>query len=125
VTASLPRDERGWRIPREGTKSHHLYQLLILGYSAAEICNLYHEDYNTSSIKVLIHNIRRPNSHNFAANQWYQNNNKRAREILKKSRSSPDRKGYSNYVKKLVKALGISFTEAVALEKKYDGSSSK
>jgi hypothetical protein len=32
------RDERGWMIPRAGTRRRAVYDALVLGISAAEIC---------------------------------------------------------------------------------------
>lgn len=110
----MKRDYRGWRIPRTGTRSWEIYQLLHNDFKAGEIIKLFQEDKCHTSIRVLISQIMHPAKHNKWSNDWQKNNPKRAKEIAKNSKHVP----YSKYVKKLVKVLGISHTEAVELERK-------
>lgn len=35
-----PRDERGWMVPREGTKRRQVYDALVMGRRASEIMQL-------------------------------------------------------------------------------------
>lgn len=111
---SNPRDERGWRVPRFGNRSWKIYQLMLLGLRDKEIAVLFKEDYNTSSVKVLASTIRHPDRKNEAQNQWAKDNPGKIRATIRVGRKTI----YSSYVRKLVKVLGITFTEAVALERK-------
>ncbi len=110
------RDDRGWRIPREGTKSKKIYNLLNHGYPSQYIIAVIPGD--SSSTRVLIHNIKHPESHNKTNNNWYKKNTEAAKAINKKSlmRKEPGKK-YSKFVVKLTRVLGISYTEAVELER--------
>lgn len=106
------RDECGWRIPRKGSKSEQIYDLLIAGFRTKEIYNLFQQDRNNSSIGVLISRIRQPEKHNKWSNNWIKANpRKRVAQVRINS-------NYSPYVRKLVRALEISYTEAVDLERK-------
>ena len=108
------RDYRGWRIPRPGTRSWEIYQLLHHGFKTGEIVKLFQEDRYHTSIPVLISRIMHPDKHNQWSNNWQRNNPKRAKEIAKNSKHVP----YSKHVRKLKRVLGISYTEAVELERK-------
>ncbi len=55
---SQPRNELGWRVPHEGTKSHLIYQFLYDGLSASQIHALMGGSY--SSVGVLIFKIKHP-----------------------------------------------------------------
>jgi hypothetical protein len=55
---SNPRNELGWRVPRDGTKSHLIYQFLYDGLSTAQIHALMGGSY--SSVGVLIFKIKHP-----------------------------------------------------------------
>lgn len=111
-----PRDERGWIIPREGTKSRHIYELLLLGYKSGEIIRLYRCSTKAeSSIRVLVFNVKNPDGHNAHYKKWRINNPEAAKAI--ESRSKPKKTGYSKYALKLHRNLGISLTEAVKIER--------
>lgn len=110
------RNAKGWLIPREGTKNYQIYQLLMMGYSSGEIIHLYKENPYKSSIYVLVYNIRNPDRHNESQKKWRKNNpNKYKRRYL----TAGSINNYSGYVRKLVKILGISYTEAVELEREF------
>jgi hypothetical protein len=108
------RDERGWRIPRKGTKSAQIYDMLLAGFSTTEIINQFCE---VGTIRVLIHNIKNPEKHNKRARDWRGNNPGKAK-ASSISNHTKRHGAYSKYVMKLVKVLDISYTEAVALERK-------
>ena len=113
------RDHRGWRIPRKGTKCSELYDFLAAGYSAREISDLYGEGRNP--IGVLCHNIKNPESHNKRANEFYDRHFKETGRSQKRYKNGQRPKNYySPFVKKLVRAMGISHTEAVEMEKELD-----
>lgn len=52
------RNELGWRVPRNGTKSHLIYQFLYDGLSSSQIHALMGGSY--SSVGVLIFKIKHP-----------------------------------------------------------------
>ena len=58
INCQLPRDERGWRMPRLGTKSARIYDLLIAGKTSEEI--LAEIGGSRTSIRVLTWKIRNP-----------------------------------------------------------------
>lgn len=102
------RDERGWRIPRKGTKSYEIYHLLLAGFKPHEITKLYQGDSN--SIGVLINGIKHPEVKNARAlKYWYRNG---------KPKNNKNRNHDSRYVRKLVSILGMSYEEARAVELK-------
>ena len=127
MTNLNPRDERGWRVPRKGTKSYEIYHLLVDGWSSGEIIKLYGEDWRKTAIRVHIHRIMKPDTSNMAHKTWIRNNPAKAKAIRIASRNKGLRnKGLlptdSKYVKKLVKILRITaeearLTEASILEK--------
>lgn len=110
------RDERGWRIPRDGTKSRQIYDLLVAEFSSGEIIELFQG--NRIATCVLIHNIKNPESQNMRANRYYRTNSEKLNSKKKNERREKGRGNYSKYVCKLVRNLGISYTEAVAEERK-------
>lgn len=110
-----PRDKRGWRIPREGTERELIYHLLLAGFTAREIINLFQEDINHTSVRVQVHTIMHPEKNNKRANNYYKNNFEKHKAAVAKYNSGGK---YSKYVIKLVKVLEISYTEAVAMERK-------
>lgn len=106
------RDERGWRIPRKGTKSWEIYHLLVNGWKPKEIMDLFQEERNFTSIGVLICHIKSPEKQNALSNNWWREHPD------KRSVQKPSRGKYSKYVKKLVTVLKISHTEAKEIERK-------
>lgn len=58
------RDERGWRVPRAGTRSRAIYDMLILGHTPAYIHSVIGG--NLVAVRVLIWKIRNPGD----ANGW-------------------------------------------------------
>ncbi len=113
-----PRDERGWRIPYPGTKSWEIYHLLVAGFRNCEIAALYQE---SNAINVMASHIKHPEAQNKRESQRYKNDPSRHKAAVARSVSRGKRSGggsYSLYVKKLVRSLDISFTEAVELERK-------
>lgn len=111
------RDYRGWLIPKKGNKSWYIYQLMINGFSTKEISELMQECGN-NRIRVLASMIRHPKERNARQLQWYKDNPKRAKEITAKAKANGKCQPYSKYVRKLVHSMGISYTEAVAIERK-------
>lgn len=107
------RDEQGWRIPREGTKSLEVYLLMKEGLRPKKIAETLNDD--ARSIAVLACYIKRPEKKNSYQRQWHINNPEKSKAI--ELRSRPNRIVYSKHVKKLVRVLGISFTEAVKIER--------
>lgn len=107
-----PRDERGWRVPRKGTKSEQIYDLMMADFKTKEIADLFQENRNT--IGILIWRIKHPKDANAAAYKWMENNYEKAMSFP--SRIHP--KVYSKYVIKLARTLNISRTEAIVLERK-------
>lgn len=61
-----PRDVRGWRIPKPGSKSRDIYNRLAAGERAGDIARSYPERMR-STISVLIWRIRNPEDANEAA----------------------------------------------------------
>lgn len=59
------RDAKGWRIPREGTKSRKIYDLLKAGKTPAEILRAM-PDMNCPNLHTLIRNFKRPGKTNAA-----------------------------------------------------------
>jgi hypothetical protein len=104
------RDERGWRVPRVGTKSYQIYHLMVAGFSNREISDLFQEDPIKSSIKVLANAIKAPVKKNEYCRQLYREG--------RVKKSSHNAGGYSRYVIKLVNILGMSYTEALEEERK-------
>jgi DUF1009 family protein len=102
------RDELGWRIPREGTKSHEIYLLMIEGKTSKQITSKLGR-----SSSPLISKIKKPELYNLHNNKYYKKLPKIEQRKLNNNKSP-----YSKYVRKLVKALGISFTEAKEIERK-------
>jgi hypothetical protein len=122
VTASNPRDKRGWRIPRNGTKSRKIYDMLVAGKKPFEIIK--ELGMTDSTIRVLIFNIKRPDKKNEYARNYFRTHPKRPR--AKKERLESDTPShllpdgtirYSFYVKKLVNVLGLTHTEALEKER--------
>lgn len=56
------RDQRGWRIPREGTLSRKIYDLTLNGKMPAQIANTLRCD--VGKVRVLLHRFRRPDEAN-------------------------------------------------------------
>lgn len=54
------RNELGWRVPRDGTKSHLIYQFLYDGLSTSQIHALMDGKCSYSSVGVLIFKIKHP-----------------------------------------------------------------
>lgn len=110
------RNEQGWCIPRHGTKSEQIYDLLMAGFSSEEIINLMKDDYYSKIvISVLIYNIKHPELRNKKSNEFY-HAHKREINLRMAAQRTEKRQRYSKYVRKLVKVLRISYTEAVRLE---------
>jgi hypothetical protein len=65
VSSYLPRDHRGWRIPREGTVARQVYDLLINGYERKAISIALSA--NLSTVGVVVWRIKHPKAHNAAA----------------------------------------------------------
>lgn len=101
------RDERGWRIPRKGTKTWEIYHFLLAGFKSKEIIELYK---GGNEIRVMIHRIKKPQSQNRYQRQLYLEG--RIKKPLNKPTSS------SSYVNKLMRILGMSREEALAEERK-------
>lgn len=111
------RDYRGWRIPKKETKSWYIYQLMINDFTTTEIAELLGEK-DKNDVRVLASTIRLPKKKNERQLQWCKDNPKRANAIVAKAKANGKCKPYSQYVRKLVHAAGISYTEAVAIERK-------
>lgn len=114
------RNEYGWLIPREGNKSWVVYSLMMNGFSAAEIAELLQAE-RVATIRVMCSQIKNPKSKNASQLRYYHAHPERCKETRARSRADGNygsAGSYSKYVRKLVKVLGISFTEAVALERK-------
>jgi hypothetical protein len=60
------RDERGWRIPRPGTRSRRIYDLLCEGLSTGKIHSIVGGSYATTGF--LIWKIKHPETANRLAN---------------------------------------------------------
>ena len=54
----LYRNELGWRVPKEGTKSHAIYELHLQGVKARSIAIKL--DMNETTVRVLIHRFKHP-----------------------------------------------------------------
>lgn len=106
---SNQRDERGWGIPPKGSKSYEYYHLLVAGWTPFEITELFQEDQEKSSIRVLCSRIKNPGNRLPGYNS--SNAKRRQRRSLLKLNDSP-------YVEKLVVVLGYSRADARAEEKK-------
>lgn len=63
------RDERGWRVPRPGTRSRCIYDLMVSGARAKSIVASIGGDAQT--IRVLMWKIRRPAAANKASLKSY------------------------------------------------------
>jgi hypothetical protein len=57
-----PRDERGWRVPREGTTSRRIYDLLVQGKKGVAIAEITGCD--VDKVHVLTFKIRHPETTN-------------------------------------------------------------
>lgn len=57
-TKRLPRDERGWMIPKDGTLSRKIYGLLVQGKGTTEIASAL--GIKIVNARVLAHKIRNP-----------------------------------------------------------------
>lgn len=62
----MPRDENGWRIPRPGTRSRTIYDMLRRGYTPGEIHRRLGGAYGTLSFSIW--RIRHPEQANRIAN---------------------------------------------------------
>ena len=114
------RNEQGWLIPKEGTKSWIVYNLMMNGFKARDIADLIQAE-RIATIRVMCSQIKNPTKKNASQLNYYHAHPERVRHITKKSKDAGNRVGsgsYSKYVRKLVKVLGISYTEAVAIERK-------
>jgi transposase len=47
VALNCSRDERGWRVPREGTTSRQVYELTLQGHSIKQIVAITGKPYST------------------------------------------------------------------------------
>lgn len=65
-TQFCKRDERGWRIPQEGTLSRKIYDLLCEGLPPREIKSRLAYKKSTSSLRVSIWRIKNPEAANKA-----------------------------------------------------------
>jgi hypothetical protein len=54
-----PIDERGWLVPREGTKFREVYGLMIHGMESWEISKVFPTT-NANTIRQMIHRIKNP-----------------------------------------------------------------
>ncbi len=61
-TKRRPRDERGWMIPKDGTLSHKIYDLLVEGKGTTEIASTL--GIKVINTRVLAHRIRNPETVN-------------------------------------------------------------
>jgi hypothetical protein len=57
-----PRDENGWVVPRNGTKSAKIYAMLKEGKPPTMIARELNA--NRNGVKVLAHSIKNPDKHN-------------------------------------------------------------
>ncbi len=54
----LPRDERGWMIPKDGTLSRKIYGMLVQGKGTTQIAS--ELSIKIANARVLAHKIRNP-----------------------------------------------------------------
>lgn len=47
----VPRDSRGWRVPKAGTKALRVYRLMVAGKSLREIHDAVGENYHTVGVR--------------------------------------------------------------------------
>lgn len=59
-----PRDERGWMIPREGTISRRIYDLLVAGKTRADIARDLKDEFPQKDIYLRVYNIQNPDTAN-------------------------------------------------------------
>lgn len=64
-----PRNELGWRVPRNGTKSNLIYQFLYDGLNTGQIHALIGGSYK--SVRVLIYKIKNPKAANAHAQKYH------------------------------------------------------
>ena len=68
------RDQDGWRIPRDGSKSRRIYDLLLEGCSHRQIQQEVGGSLNC--IRVLIYYMRHPEKHNEDVTRWRNENSR-------------------------------------------------
>src|SRR4051812_9545799 len=109
-----PRDGRGWMIPAEGTRSYKIYELMCKGLSAKDIIKEFGEDPIKTSVRVLMHRIKRAPTARTS----------RKLSLFPKPKPKPIRVlsprppgGYSSYVEKLVSILKVTYAEASEMER--------
>jgi hypothetical protein len=91
---TLPVDEKGWRIPRDGTDARKVYDLMRQGLGCTEIARRLDKPRNT--VGVLMHRIRNGRPTRCL----------RANDALR-----------SVYVRKLVDILGMPLAKAIEIER--------
>lgn len=69
-----PRDANNFRIPKEGTISRKIYDLLLLGHKPIEISKMLNVPDNT--VRVLIHRFKHPDQMNAISLSEYKLNGK-------------------------------------------------
>src|SRR5689334_13352849 len=70
MRAIRPRDENGWRVPREGSFWRQLYDMMKAGKSRAEICAAFpHKE--RRHLDAIMRQIRRPSVTNKARARQY------------------------------------------------------
>ena len=111
------RDERGWSVPKKGTKSWEVYQFLINDYTNQEIYDAmsHNERQERRALASLIFYIKNPDKKNANNANWIKNNPERFKAIAKKSKKKLND---SAYVLKLVRHLKIPIGEARERERK-------
>ena len=107
MKTKLPRDERGWRVPHEGTKSHEIYKLLVSGVGSGDISRQL--KMGSGQVRVLINRIKYPERNNKRCNEYNKLFKKKARQRYENE---------SVYVRKLIRVLGMTLEEALAEERK-------
>jgi hypothetical protein len=103
-----PRDERGWRVPREGTKARAVYDLMICGFKRSAIIEA--TGYNGAVVSTMMHCIRWPDQTNQLKTRYYVTPSPPRQ--YKQRQHKP-----SNYVQKLRDILGMSLDEARRVER--------
>jgi hypothetical protein len=58
----LPRDERGWRVPKSGTLRRRVYDLMVEGKGISEIADAVDRSYNYVGVTAFV--IRNADTHN-------------------------------------------------------------
>lgn len=101
-----PRDERGWRVPTEGTKSRAIYDLMVQGLKADGIAARL--GWKRSGVAVLMCHIKYAEEKNARDYAW-------AKVHPRVYVSAPPRG--TPYQRKLVRVLKVTWEEAERIER--------